>query len=130
MQEIKTNLILVLSLQNHQQGLIYYLFDEISSTSNFCIFGRILVNLYQVYPANLLDTISKARGLNVLKRKHFGDALSASHVNSKLLMERGYLSGDTEIRTLLFSIPKNHIEIGYIFALQQLRNWDINENDT
>ena len=120
----------MLSLQNHQQGLIYYLFDEISSTSNFCIFGRILVNLYQVYPANLLDTISKARGLDVLKRKHFGDALNAASVNSKLLMERGYFSGDVEIRTLLFSIAKNHIEIGYIFALQQLRNWDINKNDT
>ena len=65
----------------------------------------------------------------MLKNKHFAGALTASGANATLLMEREYFSANTDIHTLLMNIAKNHIELGYVFALQQLRNWDRDASD-
>ena len=55
--------------------------------------------------------------------------LTTPGANAALLMEREYFSANTDVRTLLMNIAKNHLELGYVFALQQLRNWDKNPTD-
>ena len=93
------------------------MFEKVSGTLDYSFYGRIFVNLYQSKPANLVEAIKRGKQLDSQKQHYFGGALTSPGVNITALMEREYFSANTDIRTLLFNIAKNHLEIGYIFAL-------------
>ena len=44
-------------------------------------------------------------------------------------MEKEYHSDSVEFREIIMNIVKIHLEIGFCFALQQLKNWDADEKD-
>ena len=96
---------------------MYYLFDLIQGTLYFEFFGRIFVNSYQSIPVNLLGAIHKGHDLDIIKKSHFGNISNSSGINIAVLMQREYFSVNIEIRVLLLNTVKNHIEIGFIFAL-------------